>query len=225
MYIHFIRHGETEYNRKHLHQTPDVPLSERGQKQIEETALKLAHFDPKITRLITSDMRRARQSAEIIATATGLSVEENALFREVARPSSLYNTHHFGLKSIAASIPMLTHLHNPKWHHSDEENLYDLQERVIEAVAYLKEVGKEHEHVAVVSHAFILNIFITYMCAAPNDRAVRVRDYLAALLGAKKLHNASITTLAFNDDGNDKTCDWLMTTYNDHSHLTDSNGL
>ncbi|NCN52191.1 histidine phosphatase family protein [Candidatus Parcubacteria bacterium] len=219
MYIHFIRHGETEYNRKHLHQGLDVPLSLKGRQQIQKTAEKLAGFQPPITKLITSDLARTVESAEIIGRALELTLEPNVLFREVQRPTFLYNKHHFGLGSIQASIPMLTHLHNPHWHYSDEENLSDLQDRVIEAVAYLKEVGKEHEHVAVVSHAFILNIFIKYMCSSPEHRVVRIPDYIATLLGAKKLHNASITTLMFNEDENPNTCDWILTAYNDHDHL------
>lgn len=219
MYIHFIRHGQTAYNKGSLHQSPDVPLSACGREQAERVALRLAHFEPKITKLITSDYARAQETAGIIADATGLLPEENLLFQEVRRPSSLHHKHYFGPTSLRASIPMLLNLHKKDWRHSDEENLFDIQDRIEQGVAYLKEIGKEHEHVAVVSHAFILNMFITYMCAAPPDRIVRVRDYVRTLVGTKKLHNASITTLIFNDDENPHTCDWMLTSFNDYDHL------
>lgn len=214
MYIYFVRHGETEYNRKHIHQTFEVPLAESGRIQIAQAAEKLKEFP--ITKLITSDLVRTKQSAEIIGDALSLEPEENTLFREVRRPSELLHKHFFSWASIKTGMPMMWHLHDADWHYSDEENLYDLKKRVAEAVAYLQKLGEEHEHIAVVSHAFILQIFIKYMCAYKD---VRVRDYMDTLLKAKKLGNASISTIAFNDDRNPRTCDWLALDLNNEQHL------
>jgi len=216
MTIYFIRHGETLYNRRHIHQGFDVPLSEKGRTQVELTAECLTKLP--ITKLFTSDLVRTKESADIIAERVQLDPEENMLFREVRRPSELFDTKYFGVTTFQVGIPMILHLHDPSWHYSDEENLYDLKDRVKEAVAYLTEVGKEHEHVAVVSHALIIQIFIKYMCMYED---VRIRDYLATLVNAKKLGNASITTIEFNDDNNPQTCDWICTDFNNKDHLRD----
>ena len=214
MEIYFVRHGETYYNRKGLHQDLDVPLSDLGRTQIELAGDVLKNSGA--TKLITSDLTRAYQSAEIISEKTGLTPELSVLFREVKRPSELYGKRYISTETLKAGMSILLHLQNKDWHYSDEENLYDLKARVARAVDYLIEAGKEHEKVIVVSHAFIINIFIKYMCA---HKGVRVRDYLRTLVAAKRLGNASISTVVFNDDRNDLTCDWLCTKVNDRSHL------
>jgi probable phosphoglycerate mutase len=214
MNIYFVRHGETELNRRHIHQPPDAPLSEYGREQIEKTAKALKQFP--VTKLISSDLLRAVESAEIIGDTLGLPPEQNAFFAEVRRPSVLYGKNHYTLETALVGFQMMFHLHNQSWHYSDEENLFDIKERVTKAVAFLAEAGKEHEHIAVVSHAFIINLFIKYMCAY---KGVRIRDYLRTLLDAKFLGNASISTVAYNDDNNPPTCDWMCIDFNNREHL------
>jgi broad specificity phosphatase PhoE len=217
MHIYFIRHGETEYNRKAIHQHPDVPLSESGRLQIASTAHALKVYP--ITALISSDMRRAKESADILSGELGLSVETNELFREVRRPSSLYNKPHISLSTLAAGLGILYHLEEPTWHYKDEENIFDIEYRVKEAITFLQILGEKHEHVAVVSHALIINLFVKYMCI---HKRVRRRDYLRSLISAKLFSNGSITTVIHNDDGNPATCDWLCEKINDTSHLRQS---
>lgn len=214
MYIYFVRHGETEYNRKRLHQDGSVPLSERGRVQVEKAAEKLQEFG--VTKVIASDLVRAAESGEIIASTLDLSLEENALFREVRRPSLLYGKPLYSVHTVNVGLRMLKNLANPHWHYSDEENLHDLKARVVEAVEYLKKTGEEHEHVAVVSHGFIISIFIKYMCASKD---VRGRDYIQTLFAGEKLVNASVSTVTFSDDTNPLTCDWMCLEFNNHDHL------
>lgn len=214
MYIYFIRHGETEYNRKRVHQDGTVALSDKGRAQVLKAADALKKLP--ITKLITSDYARALESAEIISRTLGLMPEEHPLFREVKYPSELHHKPKYGLETVRIGTQMLAHLYDPSWHYHDEENLYDLKKRVAEGVEFLKRLTDEHEHVAIVSHGFILALFIKYMCAY-ND--VRVRDYLKTLFRANGLKNASISTVMFNDDGNSHTCDWMCTDINNVEHL------
>lgn len=214
MHIYFIRHGETEFNRKHIHQHAAVPLSEHGKLQAQKTGTALKKFP--ITKLITSDLKRARETASIIGESLNLEAELSELFREVKRPSELFGHHHYGHHSIRAGSSILLHIRNPAWHYSDEENLFDLKKRVAQSVAYLKKLGGEHEHVAVVSHAFITNIFIKYMC---YTNEVRLIDYVKTYLAAKKLHNGSISEVTYDDDSNSHTCDWVLASINDYAHL------
>lgn len=214
MHIYFIRHGETEYNRRRVHQDGTVALSDRGRAQILKAADALK--DLPITKLITSDYARAQESAEIISRTLGLMPEESPLFREVRYPSELHHKRKYGPDTVRIGTQMLAHIHNPAWHYSDEENLYDLKARVAEGVAYLKALKDEHEHVLVVSHGFIVALFIKYMCAYKD---VRMRDYLKTLFRANGLKNASISKLVWNDDENPFTCDWLCLEINDTDHL------
>lgn len=214
MNIYFIRHGETEYNRKHIHQDPCVPLSERGALQIEQTARVLAELP--VTKLITSDMTRATESARIIGNRLKLQPEQNPLFREVVRPSKLFGKSHFGLHSALFTLKLIAHIQNPTWHYQDEENLFDIKDRVAKAVEHLKDLRHEHKHVVVVSHSHIINLFLEYMCSYKD---VKARDYIRTLVSAHKLGNGSITTVVYANDDNPYTCDWLCPTVDDRSHL------
>ena len=65
MAILMIRHGQTDWNVKHKVQgKADIELNTTGKKQAEEIGKKLK--DEKIDIIISSPLKRARQTAEII---------------------------------------------------------------------------------------------------------------------------------------------------------------
>jgi glucosyl-3-phosphoglycerate phosphatase len=85
-----VRHGETDWNAEERAQGhADVPLNAVGHAQADVVAPVLAELDP--SRLWSSDLTRALQTAEHIAGATGLPVEPDARLREydVGRRSGL----------------------------------------------------------------------------------------------------------------------------------------
>ena len=66
--FYFIRHGETDWNRRHVYMgTTDIPLNQTGIEQAEQAAqlLKRAPID----HIVTSPLTRAHKTAEIIAAA------------------------------------------------------------------------------------------------------------------------------------------------------------
>ena len=77
-----IRHGQSEWNAAGLMQgqTPHVPLTALGQAQAAAVARELAPLRPGA--LISSDLRRAVQTAEHCARATGLPVRTAPALRE-----------------------------------------------------------------------------------------------------------------------------------------------
>ncbi|WP_411722097.1 histidine phosphatase family protein [Mycetocola sp.] len=77
----FWRHGESEYNRsRRIQGTIDVRLSPLGTEQAQAAAVRLADFSP--LRVFSSDLTRARQTAEQLATLVGGSVSTDERFRE-----------------------------------------------------------------------------------------------------------------------------------------------
>ena len=65
--FYFLRHGQTEWNRLNLMQgQTDTPLNPTGLDQAESAARFLSKR--KITPIITSPLRRARQTAELISS-------------------------------------------------------------------------------------------------------------------------------------------------------------
>ena len=80
MTILIVRHGETDGNATRVLQRPETPLNERGMRQAEQVALRLA--DHGFVHILSSDLARARMTAAPISTRTGISIEESPLLQE-----------------------------------------------------------------------------------------------------------------------------------------------
>lgn len=82
MKLYLIRHGETEYNQtfRFLGRT-DIGLSETGIQQAESLSAQL-HAQA-IKAIYSSDMVRAKQTADIIAMPHGLEVKRITDLREI----------------------------------------------------------------------------------------------------------------------------------------------
>jgi broad specificity phosphatase PhoE len=78
----FLRHGESVWNAAGLWQgQADPPLSERGRRQAERAAERLAALA--IGSLVASDLGRARATAEIVGARLGLGVLLEPALREL----------------------------------------------------------------------------------------------------------------------------------------------
>jgi len=76
------RHGETDWNRENRFQGhADPPLNDLGREQSAALAASLA--EERIARIYTSPLRRAAETAEIVAAALGLDVEHVEGLREI----------------------------------------------------------------------------------------------------------------------------------------------
>ena len=76
-----VRHGETDYNREGRYQgSIDVDLNEAGRRQVRQLAEELTTVA--IDRIISSPLKRARETAAIIAAKRNLEVEQIEEFAE-----------------------------------------------------------------------------------------------------------------------------------------------
>jgi broad specificity phosphatase PhoE len=74
-----VRHGETDWNREGRWQGhSETPLNELGRRQAHDVAAELEGVDV----VYSSDLARARQTAEILASQLGLEVRLDARLRE-----------------------------------------------------------------------------------------------------------------------------------------------
>jgi probable phosphoglycerate mutase len=80
MSIYLIRHGETSGNAERRLQRPDIPLNEAGLMQARRLGERLR--DAGVVHVLSSDLLRARQTAEAVVTATGSPIEFDSLFQE-----------------------------------------------------------------------------------------------------------------------------------------------
>uniref|UniRef100_A0A7C2G560 Histidine phosphatase family protein n=1 Tax=Thermus islandicus TaxID=540988 RepID=A0A7C2G560_9DEIN len=79
-----VRHGETEWNAQRRYQGHlDVPLSPVGIGQAFRLAQRLAKSRLAFDGLYASDLRRARETAEPLATVLGLPLHTTPLLREI----------------------------------------------------------------------------------------------------------------------------------------------
>ena len=79
--IWLIRHGETTASPGLAIGASDPPLSARGQAQAEALAAELS--GRRLTRVFSSDLSRAVETARIVAAPHGLPVETTSLLREI----------------------------------------------------------------------------------------------------------------------------------------------
>lgn len=77
------RHGRTQWNVEgRVQGQTDVPLDDEGRRQARAAAPRLAELRP--DRLVTSDLVRARATAEALVDLTGLEPEVDPRLREVS---------------------------------------------------------------------------------------------------------------------------------------------
>ncbi len=84
--LHLLRHGETAHSvAKRFSGTggDDLPLTERGRVQAERAATALARRGD-VTAVVTSPLRRTRETADIVAKALDLPVRVEPRLRETA---------------------------------------------------------------------------------------------------------------------------------------------
>ncbi|MEM6405111.1 MAG: histidine phosphatase family protein [Pseudomonadota bacterium] len=77
-----IRHGETDWNVEGRYTgQSDIPLNNTGRKQAEDLANRLQNNPPDV--IISSDLRRARETANAIAAVCNITIHTDARLREI----------------------------------------------------------------------------------------------------------------------------------------------
>ena len=78
--IYLVRHGQTDWNLERRIQGPEIPLNETGKNEARICAQKLVSVG--IERIISSDILRARQTANIINEFLSVPVDTDERLRE-----------------------------------------------------------------------------------------------------------------------------------------------
>lgn len=162
-----IRHGQTEWNAIGRWQgQADPPLNENGRVQAQQAAIALK--SQMLTALISSDLLRTQQTAEIIATTLRLKVALEPRLREVnlGQWQGLYSD------EIRARWPnrMRKWLETPlATSPPDGESIRELSTRVVNAV---NEIATRYskQRIGIVAHELPIAIIVTQSAGIPLEK-------------------------------------------------------
>lgn len=78
-----LRHGQTTYNAtRRMQGQLDTELSEEGVAQAERVAAHVGRRERDIRRIVSSDLSRAAQTADVVGRVLGVDVERDSRLRE-----------------------------------------------------------------------------------------------------------------------------------------------
>lgn len=164
--IYLVRHGETEWNVKKLLQGhSDSPLTETGLQQAENLAKKLDGIT--FSAMYSSDLLRAKRTAEIIAMEKQMAVTATKILRERAfgaLEGKDYQTYKSALQEQTKQFDLLTH-HEERLqfkYSPDIESDHELFQRIS---PFIREVALAFpgENVLMVTHGGMMKAFLLAM--------------------------------------------------------------
>jgi len=159
--IYFVRHGESELNKKGIRQGPDGPLSLLGRAQADITAKKFPKRRGRPQVIISSPYERARETAEIIARELGMKVELCDLLVERRNPTEIIGRSIDEAEVRKITVQMDKTFHEDNFRFSDEENFIDLKERARKLLKYIE--SRPEKRIIMVTHMNFLKVVIAYM--------------------------------------------------------------
>jgi broad specificity phosphatase PhoE len=172
-----IRHGVTDWNREgRFMGRTDLPLNLEGLAQAETAAASLR--GQKLEAVYTSDLQRARQTAEIVARAVGAPVFPDARLREIDQGEwegelfSVIRETYADLLARRRREPLDTHA-------PGGESVRQIQARIL---PLLDEIAQRHPRgrVAIVSHGVTLAVMKVHLLRLAVETVWdQVPDHLA----------------------------------------------
>lgn len=159
--FYIVRHGQTDWNKKKLLTgTTDIPLNKTGEIQAGETGklLKKIHFDL----AFSSDLLRAKQTAEIIVKERELAVVTSNLIRE-RNFGQLEGKSSKNLENLIESYRELSDEEINK--HKVDESYESNDEMISRVITFLREiaVANSGKTVLIVSHGSLLRTLLIHL--------------------------------------------------------------
>ena len=192
----WVRHGQTDANVSHILQgQSEGTLTETGRKQARQLARHLGDFE--IDHLITSDLRRAKETAQFIADEKNIPLE----FSEMARE---WNVGHLDGQPAAALEDAFQMAKVPKTDYKPEdgESLNDLRDR---AQKFCQQIVQDHDskRVLICSHGDFIRMSFGFLLDRSIEESLTI-----------ELQNCSYSILE-----NDHSGQWHLKSLNNSAHL------
>jgi 2,3-bisphosphoglycerate-dependent phosphoglycerate mutase len=159
MKILFVRHGESVDDVEDRYGgSADFDLTEKGREQAFNTAKKITALNERFEIVLSSPLKRALQSAEIISRELGIEMEVFEYLKERNLNGVLTG---LTRKDAKEKFPELVEIHN-KWEYVDgSEREEDFNNRVRNATKYLLKM--EYGSLVAVTHGLFLKSFFKEM--------------------------------------------------------------
>jgi alpha-ribazole phosphatase len=162
-----VRHGETDWNLEGRWQgQAEVPLNGRGREQAAQIAHALSAES--ISAIYSSDLSRARETAQVIADSVGLEVQVDPRLREI------HQGEWQGLLIAEIEARYAQEFERRKENPllvapPGGETASEVMERVVSAV---REIGQRYDSqtVAIVSHGFAIACLVCHAQARPIEQ-------------------------------------------------------
>jgi 2,3-bisphosphoglycerate-dependent phosphoglycerate mutase len=208
--VYFVRHAQSVDNAAPVFQSLDSPLSDTGIRQAKLVAGRLSKLS--FEALIASPLQRAKETAAIVAQATGMEPEYSNLFVERIRTARIDGKPYDDKKANALWRDWQKSFYTPSIRIADGESFDDLIGRADAALAYLKD--RTERTLAVVTHGLFVRTIVV---------RVLVGDLLSGELFRRfqpvtSMENTGITVLRYHGAFEEEPC-WRLWTHNDCAHL------
>ena len=148
--IYLIRHGQTDWNlNRKLQGQTDIPLNQNGRNQAEQVSEEVSKL--KIDKIISSDLLRAKETAEIINKKVGAKITYDKRIREIN-----YGDHEGKyLKVLNDEDCNMFNYYPEKIHSETRKQVYD------RVKSFLREI-KDDGNVLIVTHGGIMKMMLYY---------------------------------------------------------------
>lgn len=172
-----MRHGETAWNReRRIMGDLDIPLTDEGRAQCEGAAALLAGYG--VTRIVSSPLVRAAESAAIVSARLGLPVEHDARLVEVRFGQWQGLTY----EEVGADPRYAAFAADPVANPTPGgETVRDVQARGLEGLAAAMATAGDGDCTLFVTHGDIIRTLLCHFLATPLDHYRRLRTDNAGL--------------------------------------------
>lgn len=206
--IYLARHGESTSNVLNIVQSAEDVLTAAGESQAKVLAERLSKLS--FQNLLVSDFIRTKQTVAPLLQFVDIEPTYTDLIREARRPSSLVGSPLKGEAFIAYDQASKAHILEADWHFEDEENFFDIVERVRKLFTVIDSL--EGDTVLITHGRFTVYLVMFVLLGGKLTPDLWSGDF-----DTFTTTNTGITVLTYKDHKNI----WALTTYNDHAHFAE----
>jgi len=175
--IYLVRHGQTDWNvEKKTQGHADIPLNEKGRKQAKSLSSNISKLG--VEKIVSSDLLRAKETAEILNKVFGVSLVFDKRLREI---------NYGDLEGIPRDTlkPEMWDIFNKTPEKLNAEPFVDVFTRI---KTFFDELSDTNENILVVTHGGPLRMIMYY---ANNRENFNKKEHTIFSQNAK-INNAAI---------------------------------